>query len=36
MTIKLIKVSLAVYFAKFKKLTEKRKSMSLKNKLDPD
>ncbi len=34
MTVKLIKVCLAVHFANVKKLNEKRKSMSLKSKLD--
>lgn len=36
MTAKLIKVSLALYFANVKKLTEKRKPLSHKSKLDPD
>ena len=36
MTAKLIKVSLALYFANVKKLTEKRKPLSHKNKLDSD
>ena len=36
MTVKLIKVCLAIYFANVKKLTAHRKPLSHKNKLDPD
>jgi len=36
MAAKLTKVSLALYFANVKKLAEKRKPLSHKNKLDPD
>lgn len=36
MSVKLIKVCLAIHFANIKKLTEKRKPISYKNKLDAD